>query len=789
MYLLGTILIICGIAAAAVASTSYALVTRGNVAALAYGRIGTRATFGMVLAIVALIVYAFLARRYDIQYVYDYSSADLEFGFRMAAMWAGQPGSFVVWALWGLLAAQLLIRRTRHNEPYVLSVLMLLQAALLVFMLVRNPFVPYTDPSTGAAAAPADGKGLNELLHNPWMIIHPPILFVGYALMAVPFAFAIAGLWRRDYDGWARAALPWALAAWAFLGLALLLGGYWAYETLNWGGYWGWDPVENSSLVPWLTSTALVHTLLIQRTSGGMRRTNFALAILTYVLVFYATFLTRTGVLSSFSVHSFVAEGLKNIMTGTLAALALFSAGFLALRWRDIPSRPISDKLLSRDSFFVLMALGLIVIATVVAVGTSMPVISAIPGVGNALQGFFGAAFELDRGQNVDPSAPAFSDGRFGLVASFYHATVPPLAIILVLLMVVGPLLGWRDTNVRHLLRALRWPALAAVLVACLGLVLGARDPLPLAYIGLGAFAAGTNLLMIIRTLRSGWLRIGGYLAHVGLAVLLAGVVGSSFYATPELRLSLPQGQTISAYGYNFTFNDWKLNQQNRGVLDIDMARNGSSWKAAPNLYFNPRMGATMATPAIKSEFFQDVYVSPQEYQPAIDRTTAQLAVNDKREIGPYTITFLGFDAADAHGGSSGDIGARLLVTYEGQQTSVAPILRLVANETDPAKAIQRIPAELPGGKTVVFDDFNPLQRWVVVRVNGLDLPVDPAKAVITVSIKPGILLVWLGVVIGVLGGLIAVVRRTIEGRWQAGGQRARLPRGLGAFGRFVGSK
>lgn len=242
MYLLGTILIICGIAAAAVASTSYALVTRGNVAALAYGRIGTRATFGMVLAIVALIVYAFLARRYDIQYVYDYSSADLEFGFRMAAMWAGQPGSFVVWALWGLLAAQLLIRRTRHNEPYVLSVLMLLQAALLVFMLVRNPFVPYTDPSTGAAAAPADGKGLNELLHNPWMIIHPPILFVGYALMAVPFAFAIAGLWRRDYDGWARAALPWALAAWAFLGLALLLGGYWAYETLNWGGYWGLPP-------------------------------------------------------------------------------------------------------------------------------------------------------------------------------------------------------------------------------------------------------------------------------------------------------------------------------------------------------------------------------------------------------------------------------------------------------------------------------------------------------------------------------------------------------------------
>ncbi|MEP7190156.1 MAG: cytochrome c biogenesis protein CcsA, partial [Roseiflexaceae bacterium] len=441
MYLLGTILIISGIAAALLASVSYALVPRGNVAALAYGRFGTRAALGAVLLVVALIFYLFIMRRYDIKYVYDYSSADLEFRFRIAAMWAGQPGSFVLWALWGLLAAQLLIRRTRHAEPYVLSVFMLLQAALLGFMLIRNPFIPNTDPTTGAAIFPADGKGLNELLHNPWMVIHPPILFTGYALLAVPFAFALAGLWRRDYDGWARQALPWTLAGWSFLGLALLLGGYWAYETLGWGGYWGWDPVENSALVPWLTATALLHALLVQRTSGGFRRASFALAILTYLLVFYATFLTRTGVLSSFSVHSFVEEGLKWIMTGFLAALAISSVAFLVWRWRDIPSRPISEKLLSRDSFFVLMILGILVIATVVALGTSMPVISSIPGVGQALQNVFGSAFEIDRGNALNPQAPVFTDGRFGLVGSFYAATVPPLALILLALLIIGPLL------------------------------------------------------------------------------------------------------------------------------------------------------------------------------------------------------------------------------------------------------------------------------------------------------------------------------------------------------------
>src|SRR5262245_41855165 len=168
MYLLGTILIVGGIVAALCATASYALVVRGNVAALAYGRLGTRAAFGAVLLIVLLLTTLFMNQRYDVKYVYDYSSADLEASFRVAAVWAGQPGSFVIWAFWGLIAAQFLIRRTRHAEPYVLCVFMLIQAALLFFMLIRNPFIPFTDPSTGLPATPADGKGLNELLHNPW---------------------------------------------------------------------------------------------------------------------------------------------------------------------------------------------------------------------------------------------------------------------------------------------------------------------------------------------------------------------------------------------------------------------------------------------------------------------------------------------------------------------------------------------------------------------------------------------------------------------------------------------
>jgi cytochrome c-type biogenesis protein CcmF len=783
MYFFGTILILSGIAAALLATVSYGLVLRGNQAALSYGRIGTRAAFGLVVVIVLLLAFLFVNERYDIRYVHDYSDRSLEFGFRVAALWAGQPGSFVVWAFWGLLAGQLLIRRTRHAEPYVMSVFMLLQAALLAYMLIRNPFVPFTDEN-GLLTTPADGKGLNPTLHNVWMIIHPPILFIGYALMAVPFAFAVAGLWRRDYDGWVEGALPWTLAAWAILGLALLLGGYWAYETLGWGGYWGWDPVENSALVPWLTSTALLHGLLVQRSHGSMRRSNFALALLTYLCVFYATFLTRTGVLSSFSVHSFVEEGLKNIMIGSLLALAAGSLALFLARVRDIPSRPLSDRLLSRDSFFVLLILLLVLISAVVGAGTSMPVISAIPGVGHDLQAFFGKMFELDNGTKYYPDAQPFTDGRFGLVGSFYSTTVPPLALILVGLLTVGPLLGWRDTNTRHLLRSLVWPGVAAVAATCAAIILIARagrplEPLALGFIGLGIFAVGTNVVMIVRTLRSGWMRIGGYLSHVGAMVLVAGVIGSTIYAVPEERIVVPEGGTLRMYGYDFTFNGWKPTLEGRGLLDMTVSRGGSSWNAVPQLYFNQKMGATMATPAIKSELFQDLYISPAEYQPPNDRNAVQIGLNDKQMIGDYSVTLTGFDAGQMSSGVVTDtveVGAKLLISRGGQNINVTPRVRVNTKEQDLNKAFQSLPASLPDGRTVMLEWLDANQRLASVRINGLNLPVEPGKAVVTVSLKPGVVLVWTGVIISVLGGLIAMARRTLEGSARLAGRPARLP-------------
>ncbi|NJO07327.1 MAG: cytochrome c biogenesis protein CcsA [Chloroflexaceae bacterium] len=782
MYLFGTTMLVAGLVMALLAVGSYTLVIRGNWAALPYGRAGV---YGMLITMVIVwltLMTLFLSRRFDFEYVNNYSSSDLDTFFTVAAIWAGQPGSFAVWVLWSAIAAVLLLRQTRHFEPYVQVVSNIIIAALIVFTLVLNPFTPLTDPETGLVLTPPDGQGLNPLLHNFWMIIHPPILFWGFALAIFPFAFAIAALIRRDYDTWAVRATPWILSAWAFLGVALLLGGYWAYETLGWGGYWAWDPVENSSLVPWLILTALLHGVLVQRQSGALRRTNLVLAVLSFITVFYSTFLTRSGVLANFSVHSFVEEGIYGFMLTFLLSLIVVSFGIVAWRWRDIPSRSLSDNFFSRDNFFALAMLTVFVVAVVVALGTSMPVISAIPGVGHSMQNIIGSVFEIDDGSAM--FGEPLEDGRFNMAQSFYWVTTPPLVVVALILMTVGPLLGWRSANMGNVWRALRWPGLAAVVATIIALVVGVREIIPLLLVTLGIFALGTNILMIERTIRGGWLRIGGYLAHVGFCVLVIGVVGSSAYSSPEERLSFAEGDTITYRDYEITFNKWQETPEGGGVLDLTVRRGDEVFSAQPELYFNEQMGTTIQNPAIKSYIWQDFYIAPADYVPAIDPARPVLGVEDTVEMGPYLITFNGFDI-DSEAmmrGESADVGASLTVQYDEQTLDVSPRMRLMTDPNTGEASFENMPVTLPGGQVLSLVTFHPGQRLVMLQGEGEgidNLPVQPAKAVITASVKPLVILVWLGMIIGAIGGVIAFIRRTLESRAKLAGESAKLPKGF----------
>ena len=777
MYYFGTSLIFAAILAAVCSSACYTLVVSGRTALLRPARIGVYAALGFAGASALLILALFLLHRYDIRYVYDYSSEDLELRYRIAAVWAGQPGSLVVWALAGLATAPFLIRRTRQYEPYVLALLMLLQAILIVFMLIRNPFTA-TEMTPGMAWPPVDGRGLNPQLHNVWMVIHPPTLFTGYGLLGVPFCLALAGLWRRDYDGWARMALPWTVAGWTVLGLALTMGGYWAYESLGWGGYWGWDPVENSSLVPWLTGTALVHGLLLQRTHGGLRRANAVLAILTYGFVFYASFLTRSGVLSQFSVHSFVEEGLKAVMVGTLVVLLALSLLLLGLRWRDVPRKPLSEALLSRDTAFVLLMLTFVIVGIVIAFGTSMPWITSIPGLSFRLEQFFGRAFSIDNGTQF--GGQAFTDGRFSLMPDFFKKTTTPLALILVVLMAFGPLLGWRNTNGRKLVLTLRWPFALAVVVTSVGLFLGVRDGISLAFLAMASFAVGTNVTMIVRTLRSGWLRIGGYVAHVGMALLLVGVVGSYVHTSADEKLVIAQGDTQCIFAHCFTFWGYDEKPDGKHVLRLEVDRDGAEpFVAAPDVYYNARMGADVRTPAIKRYLWEDLYISPEQYLPAVDLNSAETTPGVQNEIGEYSVRFDKFDVQDHLATDKyAIVQATVTVTYENHVQVLTPQLRL-----EPNRAFTEVPVALPDGKSLVLENVNPALQMAKLRIDGLNLPPLPARAVFTVTLKPAIALVWLGSLLMAFGGVLAIVRR----RWEAVPVRAAVPqRGGGPFGQRI---
>ncbi|MEO7919156.1 MAG: cytochrome c biogenesis protein CcsA, partial [Thermoanaerobaculia bacterium] len=374
------------------------------------------AFMGSVLLASALLLRTLLSHDFRLSYVASYSGRDLPFHFLLSTFWAGQEGSFLLWLLWGSLIGLFVYRSAREQEPTVMIVYVLSFLGIVAILIKQSPF-------RFLAQMPADGQGLNPLLQDYWMVIHPPVMFSGFASLSVPFAFAVAALWAKRWDGWVVRALPWALFTFITLGTAILMGGYWAYKTLGWGGYWAWDPVENTSLVPWLATVALVHGMVLQKTREKHRKINIILAILAFCCILYGTFLTRSGVLADFSVHSFVDLGI----TGWLVFIILFflfgGLGLLAWRWKEIPAEvtldPATGKekdepFLSRSVLFILSVTLFCASGVVILLGTSAPILTRLTGKASQV------------------------------ATSFYSVTHAPIAALIGLLLALVPFLSWR---------------------------------------------------------------------------------------------------------------------------------------------------------------------------------------------------------------------------------------------------------------------------------------------------------------------------------------------------------
>jgi cytochrome c-type biogenesis protein CcmF len=648
MFIPGVIALWVAFAALCASTFSYVQSIRGHEKARAQARQFFALAVFAVLAASAILLYLILTHRFGIHYVFSYSDRSLPTGYLISTFWAGQEGSFLLWLFWGMLIGLPLIRYARHYEDRTLVVYNLTLASLLLILLRQSPFRALDGLPPGQV--PFDGQGLNPLLQNPWMTIHPPIMFLGYAATAVPFAFAVAALWGRRYDEWVRASLPWALVTVVTLGCAILLGGYWAYVTLGWGGYWGWDPVENSSLVPWLASAALVHGMLLQRARGRFRKLNLSLAMLAYMLVVYATFLTRSGVLADFSVHSFVDLGITAWLVGNLVAFLVIGAAALAWRWREIPAQAGDEPLLSRTVFFVLAIAALLGTAAMVLLGTSAPLITRLA---------------------AQPSQVS---------AAFYNRVTLPVGILFAALLGTVPFLHWRGAHETFRKRLALSVALSVVATA-VGVLVGATGFLYTTFLFVSVLAFSSNLIKTIEEARAARFRAaGGYLAHVGLGLMLAGIITSSAYDRSE-KVVLPLGESKQVLGYTLTFKGVeKPTPTARDAMLVEVKdASGRTYLARPRMFRNEKSNQMVANPDVHVRLTHDVYLAPIEFDPGREPEggpTIELAKGQSASIGPYTVKFVAFDLTGAHGdGESISMGANLEVTHGGSSHQVTPAL------------------------------------------------------------------------------------------------------------------
>ncbi|MCC7491521.1 MAG: cytochrome c biogenesis protein CcsA [Fimbriimonadaceae bacterium] len=713
---------------------------------------------GGVEILAAVLLHGILTHRFDLDYIFRHSSTDLPFLYLVSTFWAGQEGTFVLWALFGGLLGAALVARSREWEASVLLVWGCLQLLVLGLVIVQPPLAPVHLEAftalelkviqTQFGGLPPEGQGLNPLLQNPWMAIHPPILFLGFCAMGVPYAFAMAGLLRGDLDGWTWRAQGWTLLAWTILGTGLILGGYWAYETLGWGGYWAWDPVENSSLVPWLFAGALFHGLLLQQAGrGAARQLNLALAAAACCSVTFGSYLNRSGVLSDFSVHSFVA--LSDAFNRALLVFATVPLLAFGLLWwragRRQPGAVIVAEPVSRLRLLHLVTVLLAGSGVVVLVGNSWPLLSA-PFKKTALQ------------------------------PSFYNSVHTPYAMLLAVLLTIVMSTTWRSVRQERLLTALRWSLLLAgvcggVSAAVLGGFLRARAATPewlpatarpLAWawwllLTLCATAVLANLQALLGDLRRREVaRLGTHLAHCGFMLLVIGAVVSSVFETKTI-LSLPLGQPLRFVGYELTYQGLQPVGENAAVRLL--ARHGEQQHQLAALLRPGTAGQPLRNPAILKLWSHDLYLEPGEIQAGSAPLQAVLERGRAVSVADLKISFAGFDLG-AHEQTADRIrvGIRLQVSRGGQTTPVTAWFAVVGGE------VASEPAELPGGGQVTVVDMPPKEdgsgdRVMLLHLTGVG-SARPETAVLQTTIKPGMTVVWLGCWLTMLGGALAAARR-----------------------------
>jgi len=679
------------------------------------------------LQVTGLLVMAVLLARlfamHDFRYAYvaSYSSRAMEPRYIFASFWGGQEGTFLLWATWSTLITALLFRLRTRIAPTAIFFANWAPIFLLFILTVSSPF-------RMLAVAPPDGTGLNPLLQDPWMTIHPPTLFLGYASLIVPFALAMATLVHRDDKAWLASAPPFVLLSTVILGTGFTMGGLWAYKVLGWGGFWGWDPVENASLVPWLFNVALLHGLLVQRATGALARTTLFLGITSYVFVLYGSFLTRSGVLADFSVHSFVDLGLSGFLLAFLFTFMVAGYGAWALRSGAFKRTDAHLAGWSREFALWLGMLVFCLMAVLTMAGTSAPLLSKL---------FTGAAGNVQ--------------------TSYYQHVNGPLGLLVCLLIALGPLVRWRQDAPHSLVRNVMPPLVLALVAVTIALVLGMKDPMNLALVGGAVFAFLANLSIVGKAARRGLPYAAGYVSHLGLSLLVLGVLTYSTFGR-EQQVALPLGKTTDVLGFKMRFEGKRPNKDGRDRMAIAVEGEGKKYEATPILYFSDFNQAVMRNPHVERYWSHDVYISPIELKTADDAPGTTLGKGQSGKAGGLALTFQDFERDGVMGDPNGfTLKARVVVGEGAKATVVRPAVKVGG-----PYGLQKIPADLPGGGSITLGKLDPnagTAEFKVTPAAGAGTAPTEVLAV-EVSTKPFIGLVWLGMGILLAGALLGIARR-----------------------------
>ncbi len=564
------------------------------------GRSAVFATFVLLLLANLAMVYGLVTHDFSIAYVAQVGSRATPLFFTVISLWGALEGSILFWGLvlTGYSAAAVFFTRKREGALYPYAYATMLAVQVFFLILLVGPANPFGLVSP----APMDGPGPNPLLQNHILMgVHPPFLYMGYVGFTIPFAFATGALLAgRLDDEWLRASRGYTMVAWGFLSVAIMLGMWWSYDVLGWGGYWAWDPVENASFLPWLTGTAFLHSVMVQERRKMLRVWNHSLITGTFLLTVLGTFLTRSGILSS--VHAFSEGSIGFYFLAFIALALVFSVALLAGRSAELRSRGRLDSPLSRETAFLVNNLLLTAFTFTVLLGTLFPLVA-----------------EAFRGVKVSVGAP------------FFNRMTLPLAMALVFLIGVGPALPWRRPK-DGLERRFIVPAIAFAIGLGLSLFFGARSPYSLLAFGFAAFALVSNLMefgeaatarrqahgetipvALVRAVASNRRRFGGYIAHIGLILAVFGIAGSSTFRA-DREVTLKVGETLQISDFTVRLNRiWGKEEPQRFAVgaNLQVARGGRVvGQMDPKLNFYRTSDQPVATPAVRSRPDKDLYLT-----------------------------------------------------------------------------------------------------------------------------------------------------------------------------------